>query len=154
MEELQTNGYLTCTKCNALNRIVEIGKQGIYTCGTCQNNLLVINKEKKGVKIDHFLIASIFIGVVGGLGIDQLQEGLKPLEINYSKLDTNWTNIQIEHFDRKCKAEYSMSKPNWSTEKIAKLCTCYVSYIVERTDYPRLGILSKTIATEGIRECH
>lgn len=154
MGELQTNGYLTCTKCNALNRVAEIGKQGIYTCGTCQNNLLIVNKEKKGTKITKLLIASFFVVIVGSFGIDQLQERIKPSEINYSKLNTNWTDIQIEHFDRKCKAEYSMNKSNWSSEKIAKLCTCYVSYIVERTDYPRSGILSNIIATEGFRECH
>lgn len=153
MNEIETNGYLICSKCNSKNRVVEIGRQGIYTCGTCRNDLLIVNKEKKGSKITNLLIASVFVGVVGGLGIDKIQERFKPSEINYSELNTNWTDLQIEHFDRKCKANYSMSKPNWSTEKIAKICTCYVSYIVERTDYPRSGKLSNVIANEGIREC-
>lgn len=133
--------------------MAEIGKQGIYTCGTCRNDLLIVNKEKKGDKLTNFLITAVFAGIVGGFGIDQLQEKLKPSEINYSTLNTTWNNIQVEHFDRKCKANYSMSKPNWSAEKIARICTCYVSYIVERTDYPRSGQLSNIIATEGIREC-
>lgn len=153
MSEIETNGYLTCNKCNSTNRVVEIGRQGIYKCGTCRNDLLLVNKEKKGAKIISILATSVFIGVVGAFGIDQIQKRLKPSEINYSELDTNWADWQIEHFDRKCKANYSMSKPNWNTEKIAKICTCYVSYIVERTDYPRSGKLSDVIANEGIREC-
>ena len=153
MAELQTNGYLTCNKCSTLNRVVEIGKEGIYICGTCKNSLLVINKEKKGLKITNILIASVFVGVIGGVGIHQLQETLKPSEINYSKLDTDWTDKQIEHFDRKCKASFSMNKPNWSPDKIAKSCTCYVSYIVERSDYQRLGTLNDIIVNDGVREC-
>lgn len=153
MSEIETNGYLICSKCNSTNRVVEIGRQGIYKCGTCRNDLLVINKEKKGSKIIPLLVASIFIGVVGGFGIDQVQEKLKPSEIIYSELSTSWADWQIEAFDRKCKASYAQSKPNWSSEKIAKTCTCYVSYIVEQTDYPKYGRLSEAIVNEGVKEC-
>ncbi|WP_312159054.1 hypothetical protein [Acinetobacter sp.] len=153
MNEIETNGYLICSKCNSTNRVVEIGRQGVYKCGTCRNDLLVINKEKKGSKIIPLLVISIFVGVVGGFGIDQVQEKLKPTEIIYSELNTSWSDWQIEAFDRSCKAKYSQLKPNWSSEKIAKICTCYVSYIVEKTDYPRSGKLSNVIANEGIREC-
>ena len=61
MSEIETNGYLICSKCNSTNRVVEKGRQGIYKCGTCKNDLLVINKEKKGSKIIPFLAISIFI---------------------------------------------------------------------------------------------
>ena len=153
MSEIETNGYLICSKCNSTNRVVEIGRQGVYKCGTCRNDLLVINKEKKGSKIIPLLVASIFIGVVGGFGIDQIQEKLKPSEIIYSELSTSWADWQIEAFDRNCKANYSKFKSNWSSEKIAKICTCYVSYIVENTDYPKSGRISKAIASEGEKEC-
>jgi hypothetical protein len=46
-----------------------------------------------------------------------------------------------------------MNKPNWSPDKIAKSCTCYVSYIVERSDYQRLGTLNDIIVNDGVREC-
>lgn len=153
MSEIETNGYLICSKCNSTNRVIEIGRQGVYKCGTCRNDLLVINKEKKGSKIIPLLVISIFVGVVGGFGIDQIQEKLKPTEITYSELNTNWSDWQIEAFDRNCKAKYSQSKPNWSSEKIAKMCTCYVSYIVEKTNYPKLGILSEAVVNEGEKEC-
>ena len=153
MSEIETNGYLICSKCNSTNRVVEIGRQGVYKCGTCRNDLLVINKEKKGSKIIPLLVASIFIGVLGGFGIDQVQEKLKPSEINYSELSTSWEDWQIEAFDRYCKANYSQFKPNWSSEKISKICTCYVSYIVEKTDYPKSGRLSEAVANEGEKEC-
>lgn len=153
MSEIETNGYLVCSKCNSTNRVVEIGRQGIYKCGTCGNDLLVINKEKKGSKIIPLLVISIFVGVVGGLGINQIHEKLKPTEIIYSELNTSWSDWQIEAFDRNCKAKFSQLKPNWSSEKIAKTCTCYVSYIVEKTDFPKSGKLSRVIANEGIREC-
>ena len=153
MNEIETNGYLICSKCNSTNRVVEIGRQGVYKCGTCRNDLLVINKEKKGSKIIPLLVASIFIGVVGGFGIDQIQEKLKPSEIIYSELSTSWADWQIEAFDRNCKANYSQFKPNWSSEKIAKICTCYVSYIVEKTDYPKSGRISKAVVSEGEKEC-
>jgi len=153
MNEIETNGYLICSKCNSKNRVVEIGRQGIFTCGTCKNDLLVVNKEKKGSKITSFLVISIFIGVVGGFGIDQIQEKLKPSEIIYSELSTNWSDWQIEAFDRNCKANYSQLKQNWSSEKIAKKCTCFVRYIVERTDYPKSGRLSDAIVNESNKEC-
>ena len=153
MSEIETNGYLICSKCSSTNRVVKIGRQGIYKCRTCRNDLLLVNKEKKGVKITNLLIASVFIGVVGGFGIDQIQDKLKPTEIIYSELKTSWSDWQIEAFDRNCKAKYSQLKPNWSSEKIAKTCTCYVSYIVEKTDYPSSGKLSNVMADEGIREC-
>ena len=153
MNEIETNGYLICSKCNSTNRVVEIGRQGVYKCGTCRNDLLVINKEKKGSKIIPLLVASIFIGVIGGVSIDQIQEKLKPSEIIYSELSTSWADWQIEAFDRNCKANYSQFKPNWSSEKIAKICTCYVSYIVEKTDYPKSGRISKAVVSEGEKEC-
>ena len=153
MNEIETNGYLICSKCNSTNRVVEIGRQGIYKCGTCRTDLLVVNKEKRGSKILPFLAISIFVGMVGGFGIDQIQEKLKPREIIYSELKTSWSDWQIEVFDRSCKAKYSQLKPNWSSEKISRTCTCYVSYIVEKTDYPRSGKLSNVIMAEGIREC-
>ena len=153
MSEIETNGYLICSKCNSTNRVVEIGRQGVYKCGTCRNDLLVINKEKKGSKIIPLLVASIFIGVLGGFGIDQVQEKLKPSEITYSELSTSWKGWQIEAFDRNCKANYSQLKQNWSSEKIAKICTCLVTYIVERTDYPKSGRLRDAIVNESNKEC-
>ncbi|TCH63254.1 hypothetical protein [Acinetobacter sp. ANC 4862] len=153
MSEIETNGYLTCSKCNSTNRVIEIGRQGIYKCGTCRNDLLVINKEQKDSKIISILTASVFIGVVGAFGIDQIQERLKSSNISYTELNTNWSDWQIEVFDRNCKANYSKLKSNWSSEKIAKTCTCFVTYIVERTDYPRTGKLSDVIVNESYREC-
>ena len=153
MSEIETNGYLICSKCNSTNRVAEIGRQGVYKCGTCRNDLLVINKEKKGSKIIPLLVASIFIGVLGGFGIDQIQEKLKPSEITYSELSTSWEDWQIEVFDRNCKANYSQLKQNWSSEKIAKICTCLVTYIVERTDYPKSGMLHDAIVNESNKEC-
>ncbi|WP_353143971.1 hypothetical protein [Acinetobacter pragensis] len=153
MTEVDTNGYLRCSKCNSANRVVEIGRQGVYKCGTCKNDLLVISKEKKGSKIIPLLVISIFVGVAGGFGIDQIQEKLKPSEIIYSELSTNWSDWQIEAFDRNCKANYSQLKQNWPSEKIAKICTCLVTYIVERTEYPKSGRLSDVILNESNKEC-
>ncbi|NNG81048.1 hypothetical protein [Acinetobacter sp. ANC 5378] len=153
MSEIETNGYLICNKCNSANRVVEIGRQGIYKCGTCRNDILVINKEKKGSKLIPLLVASVFIGAVGVFGIDQIQEKLKSPEIRYSELNTSWSDWQIAVFDRNCKANYSQLKPNWSSEKIAKTCTCFVGYIVERTDYPKSGRLSDVIVNESNKEC-
>lgn len=153
MSEIETNGYLICSKCNSTNRVVEIGRQGVYKCGTCRNDLLVINREKKGSKVIPLLVASIFIGVLGGFGIDQIQEKLKPSEITYSELSTSWEDWQIEAFDRNCKANYSQLEKNWSSEKIAKICTCLVTYIVERTDYPKSGRLRDAIVNESNKEC-
>lgn len=107
MSELEINGYLICSKCNSTNRVVEIGRQGVYKCGTCRNDLLVINKEKKGSKV---------------------------IPLN-------------------CKANYSQLEKNWSSEKIAKICTCLVTYIVERTDYPKWGRLRDAIVNESNKEC-
>lgn len=153
MSELETNGYLICSKCNSTNRVVEISRQGVYKCGTCRNDLLVINREKKGSKVIPLLVASIFIGVLGGFGIDQIQEKLKPSEITYSELSTSWEDWQIEAFDRNCKANYSQLEKNWSSEKITKICTCLVTYIVERTDYPKWGRLRDAIVNESNKEC-
>ena len=153
MSEIETNGYLICSKCNSTNRVAEIGRQGVYKCGNCRNDLLFINKEKKGSKIIPLLVASIFIGVLGGFGIDQIQEKLKPSEITYSELSTSWEDWQIEAFDRNCKANYSQLKQNWSSEKIAKICTCLVTYIVERTDYPKSGRFRDPIVNESNKEC-
>ena len=74
MSEIETNGYLICSKCNSTNRVIEIGRQGVYKCGICRNDLLVINKEKKSSKIIPLLVATIFIGEVGRFGIDHTQE--------------------------------------------------------------------------------
>nr|MBP8206697.1 hypothetical protein [Acinetobacter sp.] len=153
MSDLDTNGYLICSKCNSTNRVKEIDRQGIYKCGTCRYDLLVIQKEKKGTKLLPFLVISIFVGGLGGFGIDQIKEKLKPMEIPYSDLNTSWDTWQIEVFDRNCKANYAQYKPNWSSEKIAKTCTCFVSYIVERTDYPKWGELRESLAYEGEKEC-
>lgn len=144
---------MICSKCNSTNRVVEIGRQGVYKCGTCRNDLLVINREKKGFKVIPLLVASIFIGVLGGFSIDQIQEKLKPSEITYSELSTSWEDWQIEAFDRNCKANYSQLEKNWSSEKIAKICTCLVTYIVERTDYPKWGRLRDAIVNESNKEC-
>lgn len=154
MSEIETNGYLICSKCNSTNKLIEIGRQGVYKCGTCRNDLLMVNKEEKGSKIISFLVVSVFIGVAGGVSINKIQDRLKPSEIVYSKLNTNWENWQIEAFNRNCKANYSQMKSNWSSEKIAKKCTCLVTYIVERTDFPKLGRLSDIVINESNKECH
>ena len=153
MSEIETNGYLTCSQCNSTNRVIEIGRQGVYKCGTCRHDLLVINKEKQDSKIIPLLVASIFIGGIGGFGIDKIQEMLNPAEIHYYKLQTTWTESQVKHFDMKCKASLTTTKLNWSTDKIAKTCTCYVSFIAENTDFPRLRKLSDATVSDGIKEC-
>lgn len=153
MNEIQISGYLICGKCNSTNRVMEIGREGVYKCGTCGHNLLVINKEKKGSKIIPLFVASIFLGGIGGVGIHQIHEKLKPSEIIYSELNTSWSAWQVEVFDRHCKANYSQFKPNWSSEKIAKICTCYVTHIVEKIDYPKSGRLSEAVVSESEKEC-
>lgn len=153
MSDLETNGYLTCTQCNALNRVKDIGDQGVYKCGTCKYTIMVVNKEKKSGGLGTLIAISVFIGIAGGFGIDKIQEVLKPTEINYSKLQTTWIESQTQHFDMKCKAGFTRSKPNWSAEKIAKTCTCYVSFIVENTDFPRWGKLSEAVLRAGDKEC-
>lgn len=153
MNEIETNGYLTCSQCNSLNRVNEIGKQGVYNCGVCKNSLLVVNKEKKNSSWVPLLAVSVFIGVAGSFGIDKIQDMLKPNEIKYSELTTSWTVQQVQHFDMKCKASLTTSKPNWSTGKIAKTCTCYVIFIVENTDFPKWGKLGEAIVNAGSKEC-
>ncbi|MEG0131117.1 MAG: hypothetical protein RR677_06500 [Acinetobacter sp.] len=153
MSEIETNGYLTCSQCNSLNRVKEIGQQGIYKCGTCKRSLLVVNKEKKEHRWVRLLVISFFIGGVGSLGIDKIQEILKPTEISYSVLNTSWTTEQEKHFDLKCKAFLTTRKPNWSSEKIAKTCTCYVSFIAENTEFPVWGKLSEAAVSAGSKEC-
>lgn len=153
MNEIETNGYLTCSQCNSLNRVNEIGKQGVYNCGVCKNPLLVVNKEKKSNSWVPLLIVSVLIGVAGSFGIDKIQDMLKPTEISYSELNTSWTIQQIQHFNMKCKADLTRIKLNWSSEKIAKTCTCYISFIVENTDFPKWGKLNKEVLIAGDKEC-
>ena len=153
MSESQTNGYLTCNKCNSLNRVNEIDQQGVYNCGSCKNPIMVVNKEKKSSTWMPLLVISVLVGAAGGFGIDKIQDMLKPTDISYSELNTTWTEQQIRHFEMKCKANYSTNKPNWSPEKIAKTCTCYVSFIVENTFFPKWGKLSESVVNVGIKEC-
>ncbi|MCH7311340.1 hypothetical protein [Acinetobacter sp. ANC 4805] len=153
MNDFETNGYLTCTECSSLNRVKNLSDQGIYKCGTCKSTIMIVSKEKKSGGWGAIVVISISIGITGYLGVDKIHEMLKLEEISYSKLKTTWTEAQIQHFDMKCKASFTTSKPNWSAEKIAKTCTCYVSFIVENTDFPIWGKLSDGIVSTGDKKC-
>lgn len=153
MSELETNGYITCAACNTVNKLKEIGNQGLYNCGKCKNPLILINKENSKSSLFSILVVAGLVGVAGSIGINQINDYLKPKKINYSQLDTSWSREQVEHFDRKCKANLVSKKINWSSERIAKTCTCFTSYIVEKTDFPRWNKLSETIINNGAKEC-
>ncbi|MCU4614668.1 hypothetical protein [Acinetobacter lwoffii] len=153
MGQLQTNGYITCSSCNTVNKLHEIGDQGLYHCGTCQNPLIFINKEKPKSGFMKILVIAGLIGVAGGVGIDQIKDALKPTEINYSKIQTNWTDKQVRQFDLHCKANLAMQKKRWDAELIDKTCTCFTTYIVENTNYPLWGKLDPKVVDAGTNEC-
>lgn len=153
LDELEVNGYLTCVKCNAVNRVREIGQQGVYNCGECKQPLIVINKEKKEFSWGKFLVISFFVGIAGNLSYDKIKEELAPRKAIYTKLETTWSKQQVEHFELKCKANFSKVKMNWSIEKIEKTCTCLTTYIVERSDYPLYGKFNVNLIESGAKEC-
>ncbi|MEK5756395.1 hypothetical protein [Acinetobacter variabilis] len=153
MSGLETNGYITCASCNTINKLHEIGEQGLYHCGTCQNPLIFINKEKPKSGFMKILVIAGLIGVAGGVGIDQIKDALKPTEINYSRIQTNWTDKQVRQFDLNCKANLAMQKKRWDAERIDKTCTCFTTYIVENTNYPLWGELDPKVVDAGTNEC-
>lgn len=153
MSELETNGYITCASCNTINKLHEIGEQGFYHCGTCKNPLIFINKEKPKSNLLKTLVIAGMIGVAGSIGINQIKEALRPAEINYANLDTNWSRSQIVQFEAKCKASLVKDKPRWNADRIDKTCTCFTTYIVEKIDFSNRRSLDSEIITKGAKEC-
>ncbi|MCO8097740.1 hypothetical protein NI462_11235 [Acinetobacter lwoffii] len=153
MGQLQTNGYITCSSCNTVNKLHEIGEQGLYHCGTCKNPLIFINKEKPKPGLLKTLIIAGMIGIAGGVSINQIKDALRPTEINYSKIQTNWTGTQVRQFDFNCKANLALEKKKWDAERIDKTCTCFTTYVVENTKYPLWGKLDTEVVEAGIKEC-
>ena len=47
MSDLDTNGYLICSKCNSTNRVKEIDRQGIYNVELVDMTYWLFKKKKK-----------------------------------------------------------------------------------------------------------
>lgn len=154
MGELQTNRYITCASCNTVNKLHQIGDQGLYHCGTCKNPLIFINKEKPKSGILKTLVIAGMIGVAGGVGVNQIQDYLRPAEINYSQLKTSWPKEQVEFFEAKCKANLAQDKTNWKSIEIDKTCTCFTTYVVENSPPPFFGQIDSDLVARGIQECN
>ncbi|WP_411688349.1 hypothetical protein [Acinetobacter indicus] len=89
MGELQTNGYITCASCNTVNKLHQIGDQGLYHCGLSTIAFLIGGALMTGVGI-VLVIALIAVAfAINYFSSNELQDWIR--QGYFGKKKANWS---------------------------------------------------------------